>query len=191
LRSTFRTVAALASLLAVLALSGVAAGATQSVSPEKWISNFCGSVLTWEQAVKSDSAKLQKVVAGLKKSGQVNVPQVKRKLTGFLHQIVAETNKLVGKLKAVGPPSTKDGDKLQAGVVVAFGKVGNAFRFAEKAAKKLPTTSAKAFAKGAVALAEAVRSSVRQLDAAFSVIGKYSTQELVDAGNKDPSCKKL
>ena len=70
MRSTTRCLAVVASMLLVLVLCDVAAGATQNASPTKWVSTFCGSVLTWEQTVKSNSAKLKGEVSSLKKGGK-------------------------------------------------------------------------------------------------------------------------
>lgn len=189
--STFRTLAVLVSLSAVFACCGVAAGGTQSATPKKWMANFCGSVLTWEQTVKSDSKKLQTTIKALKKTGHADVGVAKGKLVGYLARIVGDTNTLIRKLKTVGAPSTKDGAKLQAAVVAAFGQVGEAFAAAKTAATKLPTRSRAAFAKGAVALGTTVQADVSRLGASFSAIGRYNTKELDAAAETIPACRKL
>jgi hypothetical protein len=181
----------MASMLLVLALSGVAAGATQSSSPKKWVSTFCGSVLTWEHTVKSNSAQLEKAVNGLKKGGTANLPAAKSKLVGFLGGLVKSTNTMIGKIRAGGAPDVKNGSKIQKGVLDAFAQVAKAFDDGKKAAQALPTKNAKAFQKAAIALAETIQSSTNRIGAAFSALSKYSSKPLDDAAKKDTACAKL
>jgi hypothetical protein len=181
----------MASMLLVLALSGVAAGATQNASPKKWVSVFCGSVLTWEHTVKSNSAQLEKAVNGLKQGGTGKLPAAKAKLVGFLGSLVKSTNTMIGKIKAVGAPAVKNASKIQKGVLDAFAQVTKAFKDGQNAAKALPTNNAKAFEKAALALAETIQSSTNRIGAAFSALSKYSSKPLDDAAKKDPACAKL
>jgi hypothetical protein len=189
--STTRSLAVAASLLVVLVLSGVAAGATQKASPKKWVSTFCGSVLTWEHAVKSDSAKLTKAVSSLSKAGRVELHVARSKLVGFLGGIVKSTSTMIGKIKAVGPPAVKNSSRIQKGVLTAFAQVGQAFRDGQNQARKLPTNSAKAFSKAAYALAHTIQSSTNRIGAAFTALAKYTSKPLDDAAKKDPTCAKL
>jgi hypothetical protein len=191
LRSTTTSLAVMASALLVLTLSGVAAGAMQNASPKKWVSTFCGSVLTWEHTVKSDSTKLTKAVNGLKQGGTTNLPAAKSKLVGFLGGLVKSTNSMIGKIKGVGAPDVKNGSKIQTGVLGAFAQVAKAFKDGQNATKALPTNNAKAFEKAALALAETIQSSTNRIGAAFSALSKYSSKPLDDAAKKTPACAKL
>jgi hypothetical protein len=186
-------VAVLASLLAVLALSGVAAGATarQSSTPDQWVSTFCGSLVTWEQTVKTSSTKLSSTIAALKKKGgKVNVPVAKAKLLAFMNVLVNSTNKLVRAIKTVGAPSITNGDKLQAGVLQAFGQIETAFKQARTATQKLPRT-AKGFSKGALAIASTITASTNRVGGAFNALQKYDTKELEAAAKNTPACSKI
>jgi len=193
LRSTSRTLAVLVSLLAVLALSGVAAGATvtQNSTPKKWVSTFCSSLVTWEQTVKSSSIKLSSTISTLKKGGKVNIPVAKGKLVSFLGGLVKSTDKLIGQVKAVGAPSVKNGSKIQKGVLDAFGQIDTAFKHAKKAAQKLSTDNAQKFSKGALAVAATITASGNQVAAAFTELSRYSTKSLDDAARKDPACARI
>lgn len=179
-----------ASLLLVLALSGVAAGATQNAAPKKWISVFCGSVLTWEQTVKSNTSKLDQTFSALSKAGNVSVPVAKARLVKYLNGIVTSTNAMVAEIKHVGPPNTKNGSKLQGAVLSAFAVVQKAFNESLASAKKL-STNPKAFQRQALALAKTLQSSTSRIGAAFAPLQKYSTKELDAAAKADPACKKL
>jgi hypothetical protein len=181
----------MASLLLVLALSGVAAGATRNASPEQWVSVFCGSVLTWEKAVKTNTSKLDQTLNSLKKSGNVNIPSVKSKLVRFLGGVVHSTDVMVKQIKAVGAPDVENGEKIQSGVLSAFDQLRKAFSAAKKSAQKLPTDSAKAFSNKALALAKTIQSTSNRIGTAFRALDQYSTKPLNDAAKNDKSCLKL
>ena len=191
MRTTTRSLAVIASLLLVLTLSSVAAGATRNASPKKWVNVFCGSVVTWEKTVKADRADLDKTLAGLKTAGRSDVPALKKKLVGFLAGVVHSTDTMLGKIKAVGPPDVKNGDKIQGGVVGAFKQLRKAFQDAKVSAQGLPTGNAKTFSTKAAALALTVQSNANRIGSAFRALDKYSTAPLNDAALKDPVCAKL
>jgi len=191
LRSTTRTVAATASLMLVLALSGVAAGATQNATPKKWVSVFCGSVLTWEQTVKSNTSKLDKTFTALKSTGKADIPTVKGKLIRYLGGIVKSTNAMVADIKHVGAPNVKNGSKLQGAVLSAFALVQKAFGQTLSSAKKLPTNNKKAFQTKALALAKTLQGAASRINAAFVPVQRYSTKALDEAAKADPACAKL
>ncbi len=191
MRSTTKSLAVVASMLLVLVLSGVAAGATQNASPKKWVSTFCGSVLTWENAVKSNAAKLDKTVAALKGSGKSNLPVLKSQLTGFLSSLVKSTNTMVGTLNSVGPPDVKNGSKIQQVVIGAFQQVAKGFNAAKASAQSLPTNSKQKFVKGASAIETTIQVTSSRGQSALSALNRYPTKALDEAAAKDPSCLKL
>jgi hypothetical protein len=191
LRSTTKTLAVTASALLVFLLSGVAAGASQSSSPKKWVSVFCGSVLTWEHTVKSNSASLSNAISGLSTGGKVDLHAARAKLVGFLDGLVKSTNTMIGNVKATGAPDVKNGSKIQKGVLDALGQIAKAFNDGKKSAQQLPTSNAKSFSKAAVALGETIQSSTNRIGAAFGALSKYSSKPLDDAAKKTPACTKL
>lgn len=188
---TTKPLAVTASLLIVLVLSSAAAGATRNSAPEKWVHVFCGSVVTWEKSVKTNTTKLNQTLASLKSSGKVDIPTAKQKLVGFLGKVVHSTDTMVKQIKAVGAPSVKNGAKIQSGVVSAFAQLEKAFQDAKTTATKLPTNSAKAFSGKALALAKTIQSSANRIGTAFRALDKYSTATLNDAAKKDAACAKL
>ena len=178
-------------MLLVLALSGVAAGATRNASPKSWIHVFCGSVVTWEQTVKSNTTKLDNTFSTLSKTGKADIPTVKGKLVKYLGGIVTSTNSMVSQIKHVGAPNIKNGSKLQSAVLSAFAIVQKTFNQTLSSAKKLPTGSPSSFEKQALALAKTLQSSASHISAAFAPLQKYSTTALNNAAKADPACKKL
>lgn len=191
MRTTTKSLAVTASLLLVLVLSSVAAGATRNATPEKWVHTFCGSVVTWEKTVKTNTSKLNQTLVGLKATGKVDIPTAKIKLVGFLTKVVHSTDTMVRQIKAVGAPNVKNGGKIQSGVVSAFSQLSKAFQDAKVTATKLPTGSAKAFSTKAFALAKVIESSANRIGTAFRALDKYSTSELNNAAMKDAACQHL
>ena len=191
MRTTTKSLAVTASLLLVLALSSVAAGATRNATPEKWVHTFCGSVVTWEKAVKTNTSKLNGTLASLKATGKVDIPTAKTKLVGFLTKVVHSTDTMVKQIQAVGAPDVKNGDKIQSGVVSAFTQLRKAFQDAKATATKLPTGSAKAFSTKAFALATTIQSSANRIGSAFRALDKYATADLNNAAKKDAACQHL
>ncbi len=191
MRSTTKSLAVAASILLVLVLSGVAAGATQNASPKKWVATFCGSVLTWENTVKANAAKLDKTVSALKQSGNSNLPVLKSQLAGFLGGLVKSTNTMVSTMKSVGTPDVKNGDKIQQVVVGAFQQVAKGFNAAKASAQSLPTNSKAKFVKGASAIEATIQVTSTRGQSALTALNRYPTKALDAAAAKDPSCLKL
>jgi hypothetical protein len=191
LRSTTRSVAVTACLLLALALSGVAAGANQNVPPKKWVSVFCGSIVTFQHTLTTTNTQLNKSFAQLKRTGKADAPTVKRKIVSGLTIMVNATGTMIAKIKHVGPPAIKDGAKLQKAVLDGLGLVKKAFGHALASAKKLPTNDAKQFSTQGLAVAKALQASADKIRAAFIPVQQYSTKELNDAAAKDAACKKL
>jgi hypothetical protein len=184
-------VAVTACLLLALATSGVAAGANQNATPKEWVDTLCSSLVTWENTVTTEFAQLKTTVKKLKKSGNVKPVAAKAQLVRFLSRIVSSTNTLIRKLKAVGPPSTENGDKLQSALLTGLGQVNSAFKEAKRAAQKLPTGSSAAFTKAADRLGTTVAASAGRANSALSGLARYDTAELDDAFKQNPTCQKI
>jgi hypothetical protein len=186
-----RCAAATASLLLVLALGGLAAGADRSAPPRKWVANLCGSLVTWERTVETEFTRLKTTIAKLKRSGSVRPAAAKAELVRFLGRIVHSTNRLLGKLQAVGPPAVENGGKLQAALLDGLAEVNKAFENGKKAAQALPTGSRRAFGRAAQRLAAAVAAGVNQSTGALSALSRYDTKALDHAFKTTPACSKL
>lgn len=191
MRPTTKSLAVTVCILLVLALSGVAAGSTQTSTPQKWVSTLCSSLVTWEQTVKKEYAQLKTTVNKLKKNGNADPKTGKAELVRFLGHIVSSTNVLVHRLKAVGAPDMQNGDKLQSALITGLGQVRKAFKDAKTAAQKLPTGSKKQFAVAAQRLSVTVNSNVSRANGALSGLAKYDTKELDDLFKADAACRKL
>jgi hypothetical protein len=191
LRTTTRSLAVTAAVLLALTLGGVAGSATSNAAPKKWVSVFCGSVLTWQKTVQSNTSKLDQTLNALTKSGKADLPSLRTKLVGYLDGVVRATDTLTRQVRAVGAPSVKNGAKIQSGVLGAFSRLRTVFLSAKRTAQKLPVDSAKTFSRDAVALGKRIQASANDVGAAFQALDKYSTKSLDDAAKKDASCKKL
>ncbi len=175
----------------VLVVSGCGGGGgAKKASPEKWISTFCGSVVTWEQTVKGSAGKLEGLLGQLGTSGKLDLKSLRGQMVGFLGGIVSATDALRSSIKAAGAPDVKDGTKIEEVVDSAFAKLSAEFEAAKKRAESLPTKDALAFASQAKALGSAIESSSNSIGSAFA-LGKYETPELDKAAKNNPTCQKL
>lgn len=191
LRSTTKSVVATAFMCLALALSGVAAGANQSASPKKWVGVLCGSLVTWEQTVKSETGKLETEINKLRKGGPVNLGVAKTQLTGFLGRLVGSTDTLLGKLKAVGAPAVTNGSKLQSTLLKGLGQINTAFENGKKSSQALPTSNRTAFSNGAKRIGLTISASGNQSQAALSGLARYDSKALDDAFKANKTCSKI
>ena len=185
MRTTTKSLAVTASLLLVLVLSSAAAGATRNSTPRSGSTVFCGSVVTWEKTVKTQTHEAQpRRSATSRSTGKVDIPTAKTKLVGFLTKVVHSTDTMVSADQGRRRAERKNGAKIQSGVVSAFTQLRKAFQDAKVAATKLPTNSAKAFSSKANALAKTIQSSANRIGVAFRALDKYSTDTLQQRGQE-------
>jgi hypothetical protein len=191
LRSTTKSVITTGFICLALLLSGVAAGANQGASPKKWVGVLCGSLVTWEQTVKSETGKLKAEINKLSKAGPVNLGVARSQLTGFLGRLVGSTNTLLGKLKAVGPPAVTNGSKLEAALLKGLGAVNTGFQNGKNASQALPTNNRTAFSKGAKNIGLTISASGNQAQGALAGIARYDSKPLDDAFKANKTCSKI
>ena len=191
MRSTAKAAVVTSCVLLVLGLSAVAAGATQNATPKKWVSVFCSSLVTWEQTVKSQTARLDATITRLRKGGPINLRTAKTQLTGFLVLVVGSTDVLVHKLEAVGAPAVPNGSKLQSTLLGGIGQIRTAFATGEKAALALPTRDRAAFGSGAIRIGTKISAAGNQAQGALSGLAKYDSKALEDAFKHDRACSRI
>jgi hypothetical protein len=185
-----RSAAAVVALAALL-LGAAAAEARPSSSPQKWVSAFCGSVLTWEHTVKSSSAGFTKDMTTVQSGGSVDLKVTKKRFVRFFDGLVAATGAMTAKVQSTGAPDVPNGSKLQQGVLGGFAKVSKLFRDARKKALALPTNDRKAFAGRTVALGRAISASGTKIGESFQVLSTYDSPVLDKAAANEPACKAL
>jgi hypothetical protein len=184
-------VAVTSCLLLALVLSGVAAGATRNAPPKKWVGVFCGSIYTWEQTVKSETANLKTTITKLHNGGPVNLGAARTQLTSYLGKVVASTDTLVHKLKSTGAPAVPNGTKLQAVLLKGIGQIRTAFANGQKAARALSMHNRAAFARGAEHIGSAITAAGNQSQTVLSGLARYDSNALEAAFKADKTCAKL
>jgi len=153
------------------------------LSPSAYVSGVCGAVLSWVNAVKSQSTALPAQLASI-----TNLEDGKRIFTQFLDGTVAETDTLIGKVGRLGAPQVGNGADVQATVTQALQSIRTALVNAENQAKNLPTDSVNAFRTGAEQIGQSIQSELSGLD---SKLGVADNPQLSQAADKDPSCQQL
>jgi hypothetical protein len=181
-----------ASIVVVLATASIA-GATTTSSPKKWVSTLCTTFVTWEQAAKTNDAKLNSTIAALEKSGHANLTQLRAQLAGFLGKIAAASHKAQSQMKAAGAPSVPNGKVIQNTVVHALGTAATFLDQSKAKVLKFPTgkNATVAFVKKTRALATSITTTFNQVGSSLSALGKYKATELEAAASSDPACRKL
>lgn len=181
-----KTIVLVCLLAAPLVVASRAGGAVRP-SPVAWLSVYCGSTLSWKQAVRSDTAKLEQEI---KLINSANVGKVRAEFLSYLGTVANATTTVSNKLKAAGTPSLANGAAIEQIVTVAFGKLSGEFTAAAKKAHSFsygPTV----LSAQAAALADTIHTDETNLGTAIQGLSKYSTPAFTAAGKKVPSCQKL
>lgn len=181
----------LAVSVVVVATGSGAVAATLSMSPGKWASTFCGSLLSWEQAIKSGDAQMTNVLNGLQKAGHANLPKVRSQLVKFLSGVESATGRLLRSVKTLGPPPGKNSAKIESILISGIQRTQIALAKAVQKAKALPTNNSAAFVRDTKSLNTTVTAAFNKVANSFAALKKYSPPALTAAAKAAPACKKL
>jgi len=185
-----RTMCTLLGALVIALGAATAAEARAAATPQKWVSVFCGSIVTWEKAVKARSSTFEQAMRSLN-GHHTNLPRVRDQLVGYLNGIVDLSKTMVSNVHHVGAPEIKSGDQLQTAVEAALTMVVTSFQADVGKASHLPVDTAAHFRTAGVALGHEIKASSGQLGGAFSALSKLSTPALDSAAKHDATCKQL
>ena len=189
LKKLVQRFALIGALVVALASAGVAGASTtssQSTSPDKWVSTFCGSIVTWQGALKSGTSNISKALAGA--TGLAALKKARSVLVFYLGKVVSATFSMKQAMVKIGSPDVKNGDKIQSTVVGAFGKLVSAFSSAKAKAAKLSTSSPVKFVAGAQGVISTIQSAPQGLSTSFAVL---NVDALNKAAAKSSACKAL
>ena len=181
-----------ASVVVVLSTASIA-GATTTSSPKKWVSTLCTTFVGWEQAAKTNDAKLNSAIATLEKSGHANLTQLRAQLAGFLGKLAVASHKAQSQMKAVGAPSVPHGCDIHKTVVNALGKAATFLDQSKAKVLKFPTgkNDTVAFVKKTQALTTSITATFNHVASSLSALNKYNATQLEAAAGSVPACKKL
>jgi hypothetical protein len=176
----------------VVALSVVASGCgggkkASGTPPDKYAAGVCGAIVSWQQRLTQSGTKL-----GQELGGSSDPAVIKQKLSAFLADAVASTNKMISDVKAVGAPAVDKGDQLQSDLVNGLTRAKTALADAKAKVDKLPSNDRTAFITQTQQLGTTLQAQGRDIESAFNSLDtKYHSKALNEAFSKNSACQKL
>ena len=187
----FAVLAAAAAALAALAVPAAQAGRTvhQAGGPMEagaWAQRVCSSVSDWAAYATKRADGIEKLI------DPSNLKQARAVLSKFLDDMVAQTDRMVTRIDAAGTPDVKNGPQIRQRLRVLLLKARGLLADARRTAAGVSTTDAKAFAKSATAVGDAIDKSFTALGSSFDQLDKeFPSPALDKAVAAAPACKKL
>lgn len=178
---TRSSVVLIAVLVAVIA-GGCGGGGTKKTGSEKYVSTVCSSLVTWEQGFSADSKKLTSQLSKL----STDLPKLKSTLTDYVNGLVAKTDDLQSKIKALGEPDVANGAQIEKKIDAVLAVLTTALKEMKAKVEALKPDNPAAFLRAGTSL----YSSFSGLGSKLSGI-KLNSAELKKAASKDPACQKL
>jgi hypothetical protein len=167
----------------------VASTATRDATPKRWAATFCGATLTWETAVKIDSAELTTALDRYRSEGNLDLRRARGLVVALVGRLASAIDDLSSSINAVGAPQIANRKNLQADVLRAVNTLAKELDHLKNEARTLSTGSAGAFLRGALAIADKIiQSGATGITAVVSALVRNSSPELQDAAEKDPAC---
>lgn len=179
------SIAALA-LVATLAASACGGGdGSAGASPDEYAADVCNAISAWQKDLQASANRMNAAIGSSPTPAAVKAQFVK-----FMDSAIAATNRMLGKVKAAGPPAVDDGEKLQRDVENALAKAEQAFTRSRDKAKTLPTEDPSAFRREAQALGTTLSREGTAIQNTFDGLAdKYESKELDEAFDKQQGCK--
>jgi hypothetical protein len=175
-------------LVAVLAATGVLAGAGSSArsggpSPNVWATKICTSIKVWQKNI----VRRSNAVSHVKPK---NLRVLHDAFVAFLNGVVRDTDVMIVQTKAAGTPNASHGAAVANALQIGFKKLRGFFASDAARAKRLSSTNAKKFAKGAQAIAATIDRQSKEITAIFdSLDKKFRSPELDKAMKTVPACR--
>lgn len=148
------------------------------MSAGSYVKTVCTVVGGWATDIQARSGALN--VASIS-----NVAQGKAALESFFTAAVADTGKVVSKLKSAGTPGVPNGQKISSALQSSFSQIETALTQGQTQAKTLPTSSSHAFKTAGQTLASSIRTSLADAEAGLAGL---KSPELASAAKKEPAC---
>ena len=183
-----RRSAGLGSLVLVLVLAGVLAGAGSSAragapTPNAWATSVCTSIKAWQKSIVRRSDAIGHVKPK-------NLKVLHDAFVGFLAGVVRDTDTMIARTKAAGVPKASHGADVANALQIGFRKVRGFFAADAARAKHLSSTNAQKFTAGAQAIAQTIDEQSNQITATFdSLDKKYRSPQLDKAMKTVPACR--
>jgi len=167
---------------ATLVCAGCGGGSSSSsrVSARAYTTSVCRAFISWEGDIKKTLTTATAAAA--------TTAQGKSELESFFKGASADTQRIVGKLRAAGVPDVSNGQVDARAVITAFQKVTTAMQHGLTQAQSLPTADLSSFKNGAESLMSEAQTS---FTGAFGGLSGLSSPQLDHAAKSNPACAPL
>jgi len=172
-----------------LVLTGCGGGSSGGGSPtpsgvtaKAYMATTCSAVLDWLTSIQGQVQTFKTQEASV-----TSLKDARSGLVSLLGQTVQDTDVMIGKVKAQGPPAVSGGQAIHAKLLAAFGKIQTELAGAKQKASQLSTTDPAAFKKGATQIGTDINTQLSSIGSSISDFGPT-----LDAAEvADPNCQKL
>jgi hypothetical protein len=178
-------------ILALLAAVALAAGCgggeetPEGVPPADWAQSVCGALSGWQASLQEQSQGLTSEVL------EANDPEAaKQQISDFLIDVIAETDTMIGAVRAAGQPAVDEGGQIAEDFNNGLTQMRTAFTDAAADVQSVPTDDPQAFQQQLTQIGEDLQTQGEAIGNTLGEIDeKYEADELSQAFDDTPACK--
>jgi 3-deoxy-D-arabino-heptulosonate 7-phosphate (DAHP) synthase len=186
-----RLKATLAAFVAFAVVASVAACGPRNggdVKPADYAKRVCSTLLTWRQAVASDSARLSRRL----QARSLDVGAVKARYTEFFQAVVGRTDALLTQINAAGAPRVNNGVDYSRGLLTALRQARAGLADARVRFARLPATDLRSYAAGAATIRDQLGRVFLAVGAALDRLSRTNTDKSLNrAFDQQSECRSL
>jgi len=167
-------ISSLLCIFVVGACNGAAAGSRPPISPGRYVAVVCGAVLGWKGTLEIDLSNLVSDVSVVRTSAE------RQLVANYFNGMLRDTNAVISRIQAAGPPAMANGDQVQTNVVRILETMRSALMQAEGLAVNGPGAVVMKVELAVAAKVSAVTSQINNNGATLS-----------DPASSTSDCQKL
>jgi hypothetical protein len=153
----------------------------QGTPPATWVTSVCGALDDWQTSLQTKAQGLPAEVL------QADSPaDAKKRIEGFLDEVVDETDAMIQKVDAAGKPAVNGGQRVSTAVHARLLEVKAAFESARAKVDNVPTDNPLAFQQQLTQIGQQLAAQGQALG---DVLGSASAPPLRTALQNSERCK--
>lgn len=177
---------AVTALLSLALLAGCGGGdEPEGVEPKEWTADVCGALQQWQSTLEQKAQALTGEVLDAK-----DAEDAKRRISAFLTEVLADTERMLEALDEAGAPAVEDGEAIAAALTVGLRQVQAAFQQARDSVVALPTDDAEDFQDELVVIGRDLQTRGEVIEEQLDEI-RTKGGELREAFEQTPACGEL
>jgi ElaB/YqjD/DUF883 family membrane-anchored ribosome-binding protein len=177
---------AVTALLSLALLAGCGGGdEPEGVEPKEWAADVCGSLQQWQSTLERKAQALTGEVVAAK-----DAEDAKRRISAFLTDVLADTDRMLEALDEAGAPAVEDGEAIADDLTVGLRQVQAAFQQARDSVVALPTDDTQDFQDELVVIGRDLQTRGEVIEEQLDEI-RTKGGELREAFEQTPACSEL